>query len=396
MAGRSLLTLPSILSLLGMTISVACLTVAMAVVSGYEATLQKAIIDVVSHVQVLHRGDRTQSLEAILPEIKAAAPEVEAYTPFIKVEGVIVGSGQISGIVIQGIDAKSVEKVLNFRSRVIRGEFGFEPRSGQSVALVGKALARKFDLKIGEPFRLVIPTLSKSDSTGFSPKVQSFILGGVLDLGKVEYDERTVLVDLKSAQTFAGVGDNFSGIHIKLRDPDAAPDVSLRLTRKLGPQYFTMDWTEVNKNLFEAVKIERIAIFFVILILVIAACFNISSGLFVSVLQRYGDISILRAMGFSQKDVLRVFVYQGLFFGIVGTVLGLIFGLILGVVFVVAQKFVVLMPVEAYKIDHVGIDVRWIDCLAILITATLICLLSTLVPARRGARLDPVEGLRYE
>lgn len=379
-----------------MTVSVACLTVAMAVVSGYETTLERAIIDVVGHVQVVKRAAYSQNIEDVLTNIKKAAPEVEAYTPFINVEGIVAGQGKLSGALIQGIDPATFDQVLGIRSRLIQGDFDLKKKDGVPSAVAGKALVRKFGLKVGETFKIVIPVPSRSDSTHFSPKVRSYVLSGVLDLGKAEYDERSIMVDLKEAQEFAGAGENFSGIRMKIRDAKAAPEVSLRLMRELGSGYWTMDWTEVNKNLFEAVKIERVAIFFVILVLVVAACFNIASGLFVSVLRRYGDISILRAMGFSRRDVSRIFVYQGLFFGVVGTVAGLCLGLLLGWLFVVAQKYIVLMPVEAYRLDHIGIDIRWLDCLAVVVAATVICLLSTLVPARRGAKLDPVEGLRYE
>lgn len=395
-AGRSLLTLPAILSLLGMAVGVACLTVAMAVVSGYETTLKDAIIDVFGDVQLVRRGERTQNVEAILDRVRKVAPEIEAFTPFVFIEGLVAGGGKLTGVSIQGIDAKSVEKVLNIRGRLIKGEFSFEPKNNMPVALAGKALVKKFNLKVGEPFKVVIPTLSKTDSTNFSPKIQSYVLGGVLDLGKADYDERTVMIDLRSAQSFASIGENFSGLRLKLGDHDQARLVAARLSRELGSQYWIMDWTEVNKNLFEAVKIERIAIFFVILIMVIAACFNISSGLFISVLQRYSDISILRAMGLAKSDVTKIFVYQGLFFGVVGTLSGLVLGCLLGVAFVVAQKYVVLLPVEAYRLDHVGIEIRALDAVAIIAASILICLASTIVPARRGAQLDPVEGLRYE
>lgn len=395
-AGRHLLTLPAILSLVGMAVSVACLTVAMAVVSGYEKTLETAIIDVFGHVQLMRHSDKAQNLDALLGAIKDAAPEAQTFTPFMNIEGLMVGGGQLAGVLIQGIDAKTVDKVLSIRSRVIKGAFAFEPHEGAPSALVGKALAKKFGLKVGELFKLVIPMVSKSDSTSFSPRVRNFYLSGVLDLGKAEYDERTVLIDLKAAQSFAEVGENFSGIRIKLSDSKIAPDVAMRISRKLGPPYFTMDWTEVNKNLFEAVRIERTAIFFVILVLVVAACFNIASGLFVSVLQRYGDISILRAMGLRERDVAKIFVFQGLFFGVIGTLVGVLLGVLLGYGFVVVQRFVVLLPVEAYRLDHVGVDIRMFDLIAIVIAATVICLLSTLIPARRGARLDPVQGLRYE
>ena len=379
-----------------MATGVACLTVAMAVVSGYEVTLKTAIIDVFGHVQLVRRGEKSQNVEAILSTVKEIAPEAETFTPFVDIEGLVAGGGKLSGVRIQGIDSKTVDQVLEIRKRVIRGAFDFQTKNGMPSALVGKALAKKFNLEVGKPFKVVIPVISRSDSTSFSPRVQNYVLTGVLDLGKADYDERAIIIDLRAAQQFAGIGENFTGIRIKLNDASKAPEVASRLTQKLGPQYWTMDWTEVNKNLFEAVKIERIAIFFVILIMVVAACFNIASGLFVSVLQRYADISILRAMGFSKSDVARVFIYQGLFFGVVGTIAGLILGILLGVLFVVAQRYVVLLPVEAYRLDHVGIDIRPLDAAAIVVAATLICLLSTLIPARRGAELDPVEGLRYE
>ena len=395
-AGRRLLNLPSLMALIGMALGVASLTVAMAVVSGYETTLKNAIIDVFGHVMLVRRGEKSQTVESILVTVREAAPEAVAFTPFVNLEGLIVGGGKLAGVLVQGVDPKTVEKVLNVRGHVIHGEFGFGAKDGNAIAMLGKTLAKRFELKVGDVFKVVLPAPSRTDSAGFSPRVQTYVVGAVLDLGKAEYDERTIMTDLKTAQAFAGIGESFSGVKIKLNDADVAQDVALRISRKLGPQYWTMDWSEVNRNLFEAVRIERIAIFFVILIMVVAASFNIASNLFVSVLQRYGDISILRAMGFAGKDVRRVFIFQGLFFGVVGTMAGLALGLLLSWAFVVAQRYVVLLPVEAYRLSHVGVELRLPDVAAIIVASILVCLLSTLIPARRGAALDPVEGLRYE
>ena len=395
-SGRRLLNLPSMMALIGMALGVASLTVAMAVVSGYESTLKTSIIDVFGHIMLIKRGDRVETVESLAGIIKSAAPDAQFYTPFINLEGMIVGSGKLAGILVQGVDPKSVEKVLSVRNRVISGKFSFDCIDNVPVALVGKSLAKRFGLKVGQQFKVVLPQPSKTDSNGFSPKVQTYYLGGILDLGKAEYDERTVMTDLKSAQELSGIGDNFTGIRIRIRNPENAAADAIKIERALGPSYWLMTWSEVNKNLFEAVKIERIAIFFVILVMVIAASFNIASNLFVSVLQKYSAISILRAMGFARKDVVRVFMYQGLFFGVVGTFVGLILGLLLSWAFVIAQRFIVLMPVEAYKLDKIGVELRPMDLLMIVVASILVCLVSTLVPARRGAKLDPVEGLRYE
>jgi lipoprotein-releasing system permease protein len=395
-SGRRLFNLPSMMALIGMALGVASLTVAMAVVSGFESTLKSAIIDVFGHVMVVKRGEKSRDLSSLMASIKEVVPDVVAHAPFVNIEGLMVGGGKLSGILIQGLDPKTIDGVLNVRARVIEGEYSLAPRGNLPVALVGKALAKRFDLKVGEAFKVVLPAASESSSSGFLPKVQTYILAGVLDLGKAEYDEGTVMTDIRSAQELAGIGENFSGIRLKLKDADEAMAASVALSRHLGMQFWTMDWSEVNKNLFVAVKIERIAIFFVILIMVIAASFNIASNLFVSVLQRYGDISILRAMGFARRDVARVFMYQGLFFGVVGTLAGLLLGLLLSGLFVLAQNYVVLMPVEAYRLDRIGVELRAIDLVMIVVASIAVCLLSTLVPARRGARLDPVEGLRYE
>lgn len=394
-SGRRLLNLPAMLSLIGMALGVASLVAAMGVVSGFENTLKTAIIDVFGDTQILRRVEKNPSIDSLQSRVKELVPDVQTITPFVNLEGLIAREGRIAGVLIQGMDPSTVEKVLKIRPRVVRGEFVLEPKDGVPSALVGKTLAKRFKLEVGDEFKIVLPTPSRTDSTEFTPKLMAFRVRGILDLGKAEYDERYVVTDLRTAQKFGEIGDNISGVRLKLKDSDDARRATSQLA-ELGPIYFTMDWTDVNRNLFEAVKIERIVIFLVIMVMVIAASFNISSNLFVSVLQKYGDLSILRAMGFSQRDVIKVYVVQGLFFGLLGTLVGIVLGLLLCVAFVVAQKYVILLPVETYRVDHVGVEIRVLDLLTIVGASALICLLSTLAPALRASKLNPVEGLRYE
>ncbi len=395
--GRRLLSAPTLISLLGMVIGVASLTVAMGVVSGFEKTLKTAIIDVFGDVMLVKKGDKPEVVESITALVKRSSPEVQTYTPFVQLEGIMAGSGHVSGIVIQGFDPKTVEKVLRIRSRIIHGAFKFGRSPADfPYAMVGKALAKKYDLKVGSEFKAVLPSPSRSDSTEFAPRIMTFVLSGILDLGKAEYDERFVVTDLAAAQKFAGFGDAFTGIRIKLANSDRAPEVAHKLQVDLGTGYWTMDWTEVNKNLLRAAAVERIVIFFVILIIVIVACFNIASNLFVSVLKRYSDISTLRAMGFASSHVQKIFLIQGLMFGVVGTVAGFLLGLILCAAFVIIQRYVILLPAETYHLDHIGVDLRFLDVFSIIAVSILICLISSVVPARKGAALDPVQGLRYE
>ena len=152
----------------------------------------------------------------------------------------------------------------------------------------------------------------------------------------------------------------------------------------------------VNQNLFRAVKLEKVVIFFVILIMVIAASFNISSTLYVNVLRRYNDISILKALGMKSAELVSVFTLQGLAIGVLGSLFGFLLGLGLCFAFAWVQVHWALLPEDVYKISSFGFDLRFLDMLAVLSISLLVCFLSTLAPALRGARLNPVEGLRYE
>ncbi len=394
---RRVLSAPTLISLIGMTLGVASLTVAMGVVSGFEQTLKTAIIDIYGDIALFKKGDKPQVIENITAQVKRIAPEVRTYTPFVHLEGLMAGNGHVSGIIIEGFDPKTVEKVLNIRKRIIHGEFKFgRAPIDLPYAMVGKQLAKQYGLKIGDTFKAVLPSPSRSDSTEFQPRLMAFVLSGVLDLGKAEYDERMVITDLQSAQKFAGIGETFTGIRIKLDDSDRASEVAHRLNIGLGANYWVSDWSEVNKNLMRAAAIERIVIFFVISIIVLIASFNIASNLFVSVLKRYGDISTLRAMGFKRKNVQKIFIIQGLMFGVIGTAAGFVLGLVLCLVFVVIQKYVILLPAETYHLDHIGVNLRFIDIFSIIAVSIFICLISSIVPARKGASLDPVQGLRYE
>ena len=395
-SGRKLFSLVSVMSVVGMTLGVACLVVAMAITSGFEKTLKQAVVDVFGHVLVVRQTDHPQSLEAVVAKMKTLAPSIVAVTPFFQFDGVLAHDKRIAGVVVQGLELGSVEKVLNIRSRVIQGKFDFTAVDGRSVAMIGKGIAKKFNLKVNDEFKIVLPSPSKQSATDFSPKVTSFKVGGILDLGKNEYDERYIVTDLHSAQVFAGVGDNFSGIRLRIKDENQATQVSQVLSQGLGSMYWTMSWKDVNRNLFEAVSLERVAIFLVLLMMVIAASFNISSNLYVSVLQKYREISIFKAIGFTSSDIQKLFSYHGLLLGLLGTIFGIILGLILCLIFTIVQKYFVILPGDVYRIDHVGVEIRLIDMFAIVFAAMSVCLLSSLAPAFRGAKLQPVEGLRYE
>lgn len=392
--------LPAMLSIVGLAIGVASLTVAMAVVSGFEATLKSALIDVFGHMLVVKRGEDQLSLAKAKEKIKEALPDFVSLTPFITLEAIVVGKQKLTGVVIQGIDPLTVESVLSLRARVIRGEFEVgrtaNDPSRPPKALIGKALAGRFELEVGQTFRAVLPKPSSQDTASFVSTIATFEVAGIIDFGKADYDERTVVTSITEARSLGNLSVPFTGLRVRLKDADRASQAALDLTRALGASWWVMDWSEGNRNFFRAIKYERVAIFFVILIMVIAASFNVASNIFIGVLRRTSEISILRALGFSKRDIAALFRFQGLLFGVIGVVAGLLLGVLLAVLFVWAQGAFQLLPAEVYKLNKIGIEFSPWDVGIVVITAISICVLASLSPAARAAQMDPVEGLRHE
>lgn len=388
---------PAVLSIVGLAIGVASLTVAMAVVSGFESTLRSALIDVFGDVLVVKRGEEATTLERVRTKLKEALPDMVGITPFITLEAIVVGQGKLNGVVIQGVDPKTVDSVLRIHSRVVRGEFDLGNDTDEVAhALIGKALAKRFGLGVGDRFKAVLPKPSSQNTSAFVSSVAEFRVTGIIDFGKSDYDERTIVTSIGQTRRIGSIQAPFLGLRVKLKDSDRAQQAALDLTRILGSTWWVMDWTEGNRNFFRAIKYERMAIFFVIFIMVIAASFNVASNIFIGVLRRTADVSILRALGLSKKEVAAIFRYQGFLFGVVGTICGLILGVCLAGAFLWAQSAFDLLPAEVYKLNSIGVEFNLFDIATVVFAAIAICVIASLAPAARAAQLDPVEGLRHD
>ena len=387
------------LSLLGLILGVACLLVSMAVMSGFEATLKKTMTDVTGHIQIVDKSRSKPLWRDFENELKSIEPKLESSTRFVYIESVLASQGQIVGVLLQGLDSERYKNVVNLSQRLIEGAndistFG-EGSNKIAQAMIGKGIARRLNAKVGDKINVVVPISDSVDPSTFKRHAAEFRISGVLDLGKYEWNERLIITDIGAAQRLAAIGDRYTGLIVKLSDDRTIRESAFKMAQKLGPQYMIRDWRDVNENLFDAVEIERVVIFFVILIIVIVAAFNITSTLYVGVVQRNGDIAILKTLGVSQKQILKIFTLQGVFLGLVGVFVGLFLGVVLCEVFMVLQNQFELIPGSVYKIDNIMIKIRLIDVFAITLATLIISFLATLAPALRSSRLSVVEGLRY-
>lgn len=379
-----------------MTIGVSSLVVSMAVFSGYVSTLEQTVQDAVGHLLILKRGSANQ--EEMLGELQSVVPDMVASTPFVYAEAILADKGRIGGVMIEGIEESTVHKVLNLKARLVEGDLNLEsdPDDKAPRVLIGKGIAKKYDLHVGDKFRIVVPLTSEFQSSQFKPKIGQFTVAGVINFGRHDFDARYVVMALNRLQNFVEIGKKITGYRLRLKDPKQARGVAMDIANKFGSVYWARDWQEVNRNLFEAARLEKAVLFFVLMILVVAAAFNIANTLFINVVQRYRDISVLKTLGAPDRLIRRIFTVQGLIVGGVGATIGLILGLLLCRLFEWLQTSYQLIPAEVYKLDHIDLEVRGLDLLIILAASLLICFIATLVPSRRGSRITPVEGLRYE
>lgn len=392
---RQLLSLSTGLSVVGMAIGVASLVVSMAVFSGYVSTLEKTVQDAFGHLIVIKRASESKAhpLETLRAELADAVAE----TPFVSSDAMIAHQGKVSGVLLEGIDPQTVSRVLNLRDRIVEGRLDLASAPNEAPKVViGQGIARKFNLRPGDEVRVVVPLSTEYQANGFKPKLGRFKVTGVISYGRYDFDARYIMTSLIEAQRFLELGDRITGYRVRLRDPYLARGVSMAIAGRHAAEFWARDWLDVNRNLFEAARLEKAVLFFVLMILVVAAAFNIANMLFISVVQRFRDISVLKTLGASNRLIATLFSVQGVMVGAVGATLGIAIGLSLCAFLGWAQSRWQLIPPEVYKLDHIDLEIRGADLLLILGVSLVVCYIATLVPSRRGARISPVEGLRYE
>lgn len=382
------------LSFAGLVLGVAALVASMAVMSGYEETLKNAMTDVTGDMQVVRRGKLNDDWSEFSKKLQAIEPRIQAMARFGYAEAVLARQGQVSGVLFQGVEIQDLQKVLKLEHRIKSGHLDLKAGGATETVAIGQGLARKFKIQVGEKIYIVVPLSTPFDTSGFRRQSKEFVVSAIMDFGKNDWNDRLVLGDIKSLQKLTEIGDRYTGAFVKLKNRNDSASASVLLSEKLGYGYSVMDWNDVNRNLFEAVKIERAVIFFVVLMIVIVAAFNISSTLYVFIRQKFSDIAILKTLGLSPQKIKIVFLGQGLIVGVSGVLAGFVLGYLLCWGFMFLQNYYSLISGAVYKIDQIQVQVRWIDLLAISFSTIVICLLATYSPALRGSRLEVIEGLK--
>lgn len=385
----------TLFALFGISLGVAFLVVSMAGFSGFTESLKSSIIDVSGEVSVFKRGGRIADPEQVEKDIREASQDITDALGFVQVEVLVANSGKLNAVILQGVDWGRATSMEELKRRTIETL----PRGQEPVgepAFLGKVVAQKLNLKVGESFKAIYTKVSTSSTNSVDRKVQNFYVQSILDFGKYDFNERVMISKIEVVQELAEMGDKINGFRLKLKDSDTSADEAEKIQKVLGWDYSVRDWSMTNRSLFRAIQYEKMVLFFVMLIMVIAAFFNVSTTLFLGVLRRYSQISVMRALGLKRRHIVYLFCLHGLALGVVGLTIGLALGLFFCWGFETLQKVYPIMPEEVYRMSNFSTYLEVQDIVWVIVATLFICFLSTLAPAFRGAKLSPVEGLKYE
>jgi lipoprotein-releasing system permease protein len=429
------------ISVAGVSVGVWALTVVLSVMSGFEADLKHKILGTNADALLLKYSSEFSEWKAVMPKA-SAVPGVVGISPFIMNEVILSHDQTVTGAELKGIDPATVGSVSELPKQVIAGKLHWvaapremptavvAPNENKSLEgpeydqylddvwkrreqhpdeqpkldpevlknmagiCIGKEMSHQLRAWVGDVVNVITPLGGEMTPSGPVPRSKPFRVACILYSGMYEYDSKFVYIGLPDAQKFFKMGDGITGLELKFFDVDAARAVGRRVVAALGGfPYRTKDWAELNRNLFSALKLEKLAMAIILTFIVLVACFNILSTLIMLVLEKTKEISILKSMGARDASVMKIFVVEGLTIGAIGTAVGLLLGLA-SCSFI--ERFGLQLDPDVYYISNLPVTVDAGQFAMVAAISLCLSYLATLYPATKASRLSPVDGLREE
>ncbi len=381
-------------SITGLVVGVALLITVLSIMNGFDRELREKILGLVPQAAIYQQGGIGDwpALQRRLEQL----PRIRAAAPFIQLEGLVSYQGKSEPVILYGVEPREevrVSRTAEFLSAETLT--ALQDRPGQLV--LGHTLAQRLGVGEGEQVMLVVP----SDRGGATPRIQYFTLLKILRT-QTELDNSLAISHLSSAAQLTTAPEKVSGMRLKVDDLFAARDIVWAALGQLGREYYGTSWLNTHGNLYQAIHMSKKLVALLMSLIVAIAAFNVVSTLVMVVVEKQGDIAILRTFGASTRDIMTIFMVQGSVIGIIGTVLGLVFGLLLAlVVQPLVRLFEILFDVQflksdVYPLTYLPVQISFDDIAQVGITALLMSFLATLYPAWRASRTQPADVLRYE
>jgi lipoprotein-releasing system permease protein len=401
------LSLISAISLAGVTIGVATLLIVLGVMTGMERDLRDKILGFNPHITVTSFSGPLEEWRDAVARVRNV-PGVVAAGPVVYGQAMVAIGRSVSGIIVRAIDPSTGDVVVDVAHHMMKGgvdalgkpqDVTLPPEEGGGHVqlgplILGKELARQLGVAVGDTVNVISP-LGTAGPTGMVPRIKRFVVVGIFDSGMYDYDQTLAYMGLGDAQRFFELKEDVSALEVRVNEIYAASKIARQIEQALGGfPYRARDWTEANRNLFAALKLQTVVSGIVLCLIVVVAAFNILATLTMVVKEKRRDIAILKSMGASSSAIARLFVLKGAVIGVTGTLVGTLLGL--GGCWLLARYQFVELPKDVFLFETLPVDVNPVNFVVVGTVSIAICVLAALSPARRAASLVPVEVIRYE
>lgn len=372
----------SLISMLGMALGIATLIIVLSVMNGFQTELRSRILAVVSHVEIKAFEGEMPNWQNVIDEV-STDKRVKGAAPYVQAQGMLSFNQTVRGVMVRGVLPNFEEKVADFKNHMKSGSFDSLSADSFNIVL-GRELANALSVNTGDKITLIAPQ-GVVTPAGILPRLRSFTVSGIFEVGMFEYDSGLALIHLEDAQKLYRQ-NGASGVRLKLDDLFNAPKVVRDLAKTLQTPAYLSDWTQSHANFFRAVQIEKNMMFIILSLIVAVAAFNIVSTLVMAVTDKQADIAILRTLGASPKSIMKIFIIQGAMIGISGLVLGILGGIAIALnldsIVPVIEKILgtELFSHEVYFLSSLPSELQWSDVLLISVNSFVLTLIVTLYP----------------
>ena len=376
------------ISLGGITLGVASLIIVIAVMNGFQKDLREKILGIKSHIVIYDKTYRAiQDYQRTVDIVKGTKGVVSA-TPFVFSQGMIKIGSTTEGAALWGVDPLQQAKVCDADTSIL-----LPAQDKKPGIILGTELAARIYARVGDEVVIITP-IFKTTPLGMIPKFAKYEVVGIFKSGMYEYDATFAYIYLHDAQQLFEIPGRISGIDIRVDDINNVKEIGKVLRSNIDNNLGVYDWMVMNKNLFSALKLEKLVMGIILTLIILVAVFNVLSSLIMMVMRKRKDIGIIRTLGVSQRGVMRIFIYQGMIIGAVGTFLGAIIGIAIPLL---QKKYhLIKLSGEVYYIDYIPVELKLLDIGLIVVISLLLSFISTIYPARQAAKMDPVDAVRYE
>jgi lipoprotein-releasing system permease protein len=378
----------NILSILGIALGVSALIISLSIMNGFQSNITDRIFATSPHINLFLGQDFQDNYQQTEKSIKKIN-DVVSVSPFVMGNGLLKRGDTTVAVVLKGVDNSELE-ITDIKKYINIGSFLDNDKQG---IVLGTKLMQELGAYIGDEIIFISP---KIDAFSFPnlPTFHQFVIKGIFDTGIYDYDSKFGYIHLNYSQYIFDMGNKVNGFGVKIKDAYNFQPTVLEIEHKLGIKAFVRSWFEVNKGLFSALKMEKIVMSIVLFLIIVVASFGMVSSLLIMSIEKTKDIGILKTIGFSKKDITKIFIYQGFFIGIIGIILGVIISAF--VIYFLKNYDFIKLPEEIYFISKVPINLKISESLIVIFGTVLVCLISSIYPARRAANLDIIEAIRDE